>query len=127
LFEFCLSLYEFFEFKFCSSRYTFVSRQFYFTLPDFHLIVSFHLHVFFFLPSILQEASGVGRVVWEGTLSKPDAPEFFVSATQYGGPSANHLSLPFNLVAAGRLRFQAVADFLPQVAAGIEMRYRIDD
>ena len=39
-----------------------------------------------------------------------------MSCVQFGGPAAGRVLLPSTLTAAGRLRFPAVAEFLPQVA-----------
>jgi cation transport ATPase len=68
-----------------------------------------------FIVSCAQDASGVGMPVWEGALGRPDGGEFFVSCTQHGGPRAFTLDLPAVLHTAGRLKYSAVSDFLPQV------------
>lgn len=67
-----------------------------------------------------QDPSGVGLTVWEGALARPEGGEFFVACTQHGGPRAVALALPPTLQTVGRLKYTAVADFMPQVWCAIE-------
>eukprot|EP00455_Lapot_gusevi_P042735 TRINITY_DN5115_c0_g1_i5.p1 TRINITY_DN5115_c0_g1~~TRINITY_DN5115_c0_g1_i5.p1 ORF type:complete len:973 (+),score=86.69 TRINITY_DN5115_c0_g1_i5:222-2921(+) len=61
------------------------------------------------------------RVVWEGYFSR-GTEEFSVSCVQYGGPALPKLPFPSNLRPDGRVRHQAIAEYVPQVTMAFSRR-----
>ena len=87
----------------------------------FSLIYNF-IDVAFLNREQLQVSPYFGICVLAGPVFDDDDDKFSVRCVQYGGSLVNQLRLPPTLVTVGRLKYEAVPDFLAQMALPFSKR-----